>query len=115
MVAGASVLVVALADDGPGGDQARARIRGEHIALPELTDLEVRSPPYDPAEVLDRRGDGAAGCLRPRQAHKALHVQRVRPATGYATPLCAQIGLAHSHPHHPGVLYSDWTCQASIQ
>ena len=39
----ASVVAVALADDGPDGDQARARLRGERLAAPELVDLEVTS------------------------------------------------------------------------
>jgi predicted nucleic acid-binding protein len=63
IVADASVLVVALADDGPDGDQARARLRGEHVALPELADLEV-------ASVLRRQL--AAGALDARRAGLAL-------------------------------------------
>ena len=43
LVVDASVLVVALADDGPDGDQARARLRGEQLAAPELLDVEVAS------------------------------------------------------------------------
>jgi predicted nucleic acid-binding protein len=43
LVVDASVLVVALADDGPDGDQARARLRDEELAAPELLDLEVGS------------------------------------------------------------------------
>jgi predicted nucleic acid-binding protein len=43
IVADASVLAVALADDGPDGDQARARLRGERLTAPELVDLEVIS------------------------------------------------------------------------
>ena len=39
----ASVVAVALADDGPDGDQARARLRGERLTAPELVDLEVTS------------------------------------------------------------------------
>jgi predicted nucleic acid-binding protein len=39
----ASVLAVALADDGPDGDYARARLRGERLTAPELIDLEVTS------------------------------------------------------------------------
>ena len=53
VVIDATVLVVALADDGPDGDGVRQRLRGEHLAAPELIDLEVLS-------VLHRseRGDG---------------------------------------------------------
>ncbi|MFY9887824.1 MAG: PIN domain-containing protein [Streptosporangiaceae bacterium] len=43
IVADASVLAIALADDGPDGDQARARLRGERLTAPELVDLEVTS------------------------------------------------------------------------
>ena len=43
IVADASVLVVALADDGPDGYQAQARLRGERLTVPELADLEVAS------------------------------------------------------------------------
>ena len=43
LVVDASVLVVALADDGADGDFARARLRGEDLAAPGLVDLEVAS------------------------------------------------------------------------
>jgi predicted nucleic acid-binding protein len=43
LVVDASVIVAALADDGPDGDQARGRLRGERLAAPELIDLEVAS------------------------------------------------------------------------
>lgn len=43
IVVDASVVVTALADDGPDGDQARARLRGERLAAPHLIDLEVVS------------------------------------------------------------------------
>ena len=43
LVVDASVLVVALVDDGADGDRARGRLRGESLALPELVDLEVAS------------------------------------------------------------------------
>lgn len=39
----ATVLAVALADDGADGDQARARLRNELLVAPELVDLEVAS------------------------------------------------------------------------
>jgi predicted nucleic acid-binding protein len=39
----ASVLAVALADDGHDGDHARARLRGERLTAPELVDLEIAS------------------------------------------------------------------------
>jgi len=43
IVADASVLVTALGDDGPDGDQARARLKGERLGAPEIVDLEVTS------------------------------------------------------------------------
>ena len=43
IVVDASVLVVALADDGQDGDDARLRLRGERLAAPALIDLEVVS------------------------------------------------------------------------
>ena len=63
IVVDASVLVVALADDGEDGDAARRRLRGERLAAPELVDLEV-------ASVLrrQRRQDG----LNERRAAQAL-------------------------------------------
>jgi predicted nucleic acid-binding protein len=39
----ASVVAVALADDGHDGDHARTRLRGERLTAPELVDLEVTS------------------------------------------------------------------------
>lgn len=43
IVVDAGVLATALADDDADGDQARARLRGESLAAPELVDLEVGS------------------------------------------------------------------------
>ncbi len=43
LVVDASVLLVALADDGADGDTARARLRGEDLAAPDLVDLEFAS------------------------------------------------------------------------
>jgi predicted nucleic acid-binding protein len=43
LVVDASVLVVALGDDGADGDRARERLRDEELAAPELIDLEVVS------------------------------------------------------------------------
>jgi len=63
LVVDASVLVVALADDDVDGDHARARLRGERLAAPEIVDLEVVS-------VL-RRAVGR-GSLSSRRAELAL-------------------------------------------
>ncbi len=43
LVVDASVLAPALADDGPDGDTARERLRGQSLAAPELIDLETAS------------------------------------------------------------------------
>lgn len=64
LVVDASVLAVALADDGGDGDAARARLRGEELAAPELLDLEVLS-------VLC--GQMMAGTLDARRAGLALN------------------------------------------
>ena len=77
LVVDASVLVIALADDGTDGDVARARLRGERLAAPELIDLEVGS-------VLRRQA--AAGQVDDRRATMALQdliaipLQRARHA-----------------------------------
>jgi predicted nucleic acid-binding protein len=63
LVVDASVLVAALADDHDDGDRARARLRGEDLAAPELIDLEV-------ASVLRRQL--AAGFIDERRAQLAL-------------------------------------------
>ncbi|HEX6467802.1 MAG TPA: type II toxin-antitoxin system VapC family toxin [Streptosporangiaceae bacterium] len=43
IVVDASFLVVALANDGAEGHQARQRLRGEELAAPHIIDLEVAS------------------------------------------------------------------------
>jgi len=63
LVVDASVLVAALADDGADGDTARARLRDEELAAPELVDLEVVS-------VLRRQL--SAGTLDARRAQLAV-------------------------------------------
>jgi predicted nucleic acid-binding protein len=78
IVVDASVIVTALADDGPDGDRARDRLRGERLAAPQLLDLEVTSA---------WRRLTAAGELDERRAHLALadlqglRVDRVRHGT----------------------------------
>ena len=71
LVVDASVLVVALADDGADGDRARVRLRGERLILPELADLEVVS-------VLRRQA--SAGALDDRRARLALQDLAALPA-----------------------------------
>jgi predicted nucleic acid-binding protein len=64
LVVDASVIATALADDADDGDRARARIRGEGLAAPELMDLEV-------ASVLRRQL--RAGAIDLRRAEFALN------------------------------------------
>lgn len=71
IVVDASVLVVALADDGSDGDQARARLHGERLTVPELADLEI-------ASVLRRQMK--AGILNARRARFALDDLAALPA-----------------------------------
>ena len=70
IVVDASIIAVALADDGPDGDTARARLRGEDLTAPELLDLEV-------ASVLRRQH--AAGALDDRRAALALDDLQAMP------------------------------------
>lgn len=78
LVVDASVLAVALLDDGQEGDALRARLRGEDLAAPSLVDLEIVSVwrglvhgrPLDP-----RRVSSALEDLR------ALPLQRVDHGT----------------------------------
>lgn len=70
IVVDASIIAVALADDGPDGETARARLRGEDLTAPELLDLEV-------ASVL--RKQHANGALDNRRAALALDDLRAMP------------------------------------
>jgi len=63
LVVDASVLATALGDDGSDGDLARARLRDQQLAAPELIDLEVVS-------VLRRQLSG--GGLDARRARLAI-------------------------------------------
>ena len=63
IVVDASILVTALADDGPHGDRARARLRGERLIAPHLVDVEVLSA---------WRRMSSAGDLDERRAHLAI-------------------------------------------
>lgn len=70
LVIDASVLAVALVDDGPDGDTARERLRGEALAAPSLIDLEV---------VSVWRGLARGGHLDTRRADLALDDLRAIP------------------------------------
>jgi predicted nucleic acid-binding protein len=77
LVVDASVLVVALADDGVDGDGARARLRGEELAAPELLDLEVTSvlrKQRSAGLIDDRRALLALTDLRALPIHRAPHL-----------------------------------------
>ena len=63
LVIDASVLAVALLDDGRDGDAVRDRLRGEQLAAPALIDLEVASV---------WRGLARGGHLDPRRVGLAL-------------------------------------------
>lgn len=63
LVIDASVLAVALLDDGQDGDTVRDRLRGEQLAAPALIDLEVASV---------WRGLALGGHLDPRRVRLAL-------------------------------------------
>jgi predicted nucleic acid-binding protein len=64
IVTDASFLVMALADDGDDGAEARIRLRGEELVAPHLADLEVTS-------VLRR--SVATGNVTVQRAQQALH------------------------------------------
>ena len=75
IVVDASVIVTALGDDGPEGDRARDRLRGERLAAPHLLDLEVTSAwrrLVAGGELDERRALVALGDLH------GLRVDRVR-------------------------------------
>ncbi|MGH9007101.1 MAG: type II toxin-antitoxin system VapC family toxin [Acidimicrobiales bacterium] len=62
IVVDASVLVPALIDDGPDGDDARRRIIGESVLVPQLIDVEVASAfgkLFRRGALLARRADRA--------------------------------------------------------
>jgi predicted nucleic acid-binding protein len=63
IVVDASVLAVALIDDGEDGDRLRARLRNEDLLAPEIVDLEV---------VSVFRRHVRAGTTLPRRAELAI-------------------------------------------
>ena len=70
IVTDASVIVTALADDGPDGDRVRERLRGERLVAPHVLDLEVLS---------GWRRLASAGDLDDRRAAFALDDLRALP------------------------------------
>jgi predicted nucleic acid-binding protein len=76
IVVDASVLVVALADDGQDGDSARLRLRGERLAAPELVDLAVVSVlrrQFRQGELNERRAEQALSDLTDLPLQRASH------------------------------------------
>lgn len=70
IVIDASILAVALIDDGTDGDAARQRLRGARLTAPALIDLEV---------VSAWRGRARGGLLDPRRVEFALQDLRTIP------------------------------------
>ena len=76
LVVDASVLATALADDAGDGDRARARLRGEQLAAPELLDLEVLSVfrrQVQAGRLHERRADLARADLDATPLHRSAH------------------------------------------
>ncbi|WP_109474339.1 type II toxin-antitoxin system VapC family toxin [Ornithinimicrobium cavernae] len=76
LVIDASVLVVALADDGADGERARWRLRGEQLCAPDLIDLEVVSVLRrltSVGRVLPHRAELALSDLREMPLQRAGH------------------------------------------
>jgi predicted nucleic acid-binding protein len=103
IVVDASVLAVALGDDGQGGERYRERLTGETLVAPELIDLEVVSVwrRHVTAKLMTARRAAAAVAdltdlpLR-RSPHQPL-LQRVWELRHVVTPYdAAYIGLAEA-------------------
>lgn len=77
IVVDASVLAVALADDGVAGNRARTMLRGDELAAPELIDLEVLSvvrKQYSIGALDGRRAELALRDLTDLPLQRAAHV-----------------------------------------
>jgi predicted nucleic acid-binding protein len=76
IVTDAGVLVAVFVDDGIWGETARARLRGEELAAPELVDLEVTSALRGLlriGKVDERRAREALADLRDLSLRRASH------------------------------------------
>lgn len=76
IVVDASVLVTALGDDGPDGERARNRLRGERLVAPHLVDVEIASAWRRMASRGDldgRRADLARADLRALRLDRMPH------------------------------------------
>jgi len=81
IVVDASILAPALADDGPDGDRARDRLRGEVLTAPEVIDLEVASVlrrAVASGRLPDRRAELALTDLVDLPLRRAAHRQLLR-------------------------------------
>lgn len=63
IVVDSSILVSALGNDGPVGDQTRDRLRGEQLTAPQIIDIEVVSA-WRRLRLVDRRARTAITHLR---------------------------------------------------
>jgi predicted nucleic acid-binding protein len=76
IVVDASVLVTALGDDGPDGERARNRLRGERLLAPHLVDVEIVSAWRRMAsrgDLDERRADLARADLRALRLDRMPH------------------------------------------
>ena len=101
IVVDASVIAPALADDGPDGDRARARLRGEHLIAPDVLDLEVTSAIRSAlrgGNVDERRAGLALVDLAMLAVHRIRHrslLRRIWQLRGNLTPYdAAYVALA---------------------
>ena len=81
IVVDASVLAVALGDDGESGSAARQRLRGEVLAAPELIDPEVMSVfrrLVTSGVMTAERGDAAVADLTDLPLRRAPHRSLLR-------------------------------------
>ena len=84
IVIDASVLAPALGDDDADGDAARARLRGEDLAAPEIIDLEVTSV-WRRTLADERRASLALADLADLPLRRAPHLHCWLAAGSYAT------------------------------
>jgi predicted nucleic acid-binding protein len=80
IVVDASVIVTALADDGPDGDSARALLVDERLATPHLLDLEVVSAwrrLLSSGSIDERRASLAMTDLRGLRIERVPHWQLI--------------------------------------
>jgi predicted nucleic acid-binding protein len=105
IVIDASVLVVALADDGADGDRVRRRLRGEDLAAPDLIDLEVLSTLrslVSSRKMPERRAGLALGDLEGVPITRAPHTLLLRRCWALRANLtpydAAYVALAEAIP-----------------